>query len=632
MAPVATKTATAVQVDNSDGVANYARGFLLAAGRSALLYMKLSGTLSKYGLIDLLRVLQAELVTGKLDLRAGDDHVELFFDKGNTVLARSGAVRHSYPAFLLRHRILDRDALKELLDRATQIHQPLEKLLVESGVLDELHLRASKLGMARYILCFAFGMAPSTYRLVRMAPPPSGLPELSLDPEIEFFRFVALRDATIDQQAELNDVMDQTVYPTPLMESRLAKVREAFTGSATGSDPILDSIEASAKSIQALIGRGFASEDVTRRVFALHKAGLVRFDSGVDWDSVWNDAFDEHRLTGTSTNRGFRGMAPGNNTILSTTVPGVGENDGVSRAQQALRAVESTDSRNRTPPSKSRAMPAGTPETPAGPGPGGTSLGSGIEDVLLELQDRMTHQTLYDVLGVTPDAPLSEIRENYRYLRTKYDPAAYEEFLLSPEAREALRSIADRLEQAYRTLTDQRRRSSYNSGRKIENGVLRATVESIFGAESLAQQAAEALKSGQFQHSANIYREALRHTPYDATLHADLAWAIFQGIWKGGLPEADHRSEVDNELAHAMRYNPRSEQALRVRARIARLEGRPRDAIEAYQRVLALNPQSQEARRALRELKNSDKRDVLQDDQGSNASVISLLSGIFRKK
>lgn len=594
--------------------------------------MKLSGTLSKYAHLDLLRVLQAEVVTGKLDLRAGDDHVELYFEKGVVILARSSAVRHSYPAFLLRHRILDRDALKELLDQANLTRHPLEKLLVDSGVLDELHLRASKLGMARYILCFAFGMAPATYRFVRMAPPPAGLPELSLDPEIEFFRFVALRDAIVDQQAELNDLTDQTIHPTALMESRIAKVREAFTGSATGSDAILDLIETSTKSIQALIGRGFASEDVIRRAFALHKAGLVRFDSGVDWESVWNDAFEEHRLTAALDGGGFRDSATAANSGGSTVQAGSADNDRTARAQLVLRSVEPTDARGRPQTPRQRNAGDKPGETQSGTTMTGSSLGSGIEDVLLELQDRMTHQTLYDVLGVAPDAPLSEIRENYRYLRTKYDPAAYEEFLLSPEAREALRSIADRLEQAYRTLTDQRRRSSYNSGRKIENGVLRATVESVFGAESLAQQAAEALKSGQFQHSANIYREAIRHTPYDATLHADLAWAIFQGIWKGGMPELDHRAEVEAELAQAMRYNPRSEQALRVRARIARLEGRPRDAIEAYQRVLALNPQSQEARRALRELKNSDKRDILQDDQGSNASVISLLSGIFRKK
>ena len=62
---------------------------------------------------------------------------------------------------------------------------------------------------------------------------------------------------------------------------------------------------------------------------------------------------------------------------------------------------------------------------------------------------------------------------------------------------------------------------------------------------------------------------------------------------------------------------------------IARMEGRNKDAVEAYQRLLSVNARDEEARTGVRTLRNQADGKAL---SGDDAGVVDRISGIFKKK
>ena len=406
----------------------------------------LHGVLARYELVMLLRSLRAERFTGRLELSCAEERVALFAHRGELLYARSYALRHSFPAWLVRQRVLPRETVKAVFRDASTARRTFDEVVVEQGHLTPISLVATRQSLARYVLTFAFSLDPASWAGWRTACPPDELLRVDLDPERAFFRFVAQRDSVDAQVAALKDRFEEPIQPTDLLPDREAAFRAVFGA----QDPIYDAIAAGSTSIAALLAAGTDAFQIVPRVFALHRSGLVRFSSREDPDSEhqWADAIaDLSTASQIAARHGRRG----------TVVPGEGEE--LPTGACPLPSA-----------------PLDTP-TPGGDASGDTEDPSSDEASLpvadpgqaaLSWLSEAETASHYELLRVSRDASDDEVCRAAALVRGRLEQlrsALGQQD--DPNAASALRAIAVRVDQAERTLTDARRRKLYNSSRGL---------------------------------------------------------------------------------------------------------------------------------------------------------------------
>jgi tetratricopeptide (TPR) repeat protein len=587
--------------------------------------MKRTATLEKYALLDLLRGLRDELLTGFVDLEARDEHVRLYLRGGDVLYARSSALRHSLPAYLLSHRAIDRKVLKDLLDAARSQKLRFEQMLVVSGAMEPTALRRAQAGLAEYVLSFAFGLCPASSTVLRTADP-EGLEGFgALDLERAFFRFVATRDTPEEEASLLRDCFDAPIGRAASFEALAPKLSAAFGGASPAADPVVEAIRAGSTSVSALLGQGLDPFDVIRRTFAMHRAGMIWFRSADTGTEAWQE------------------LAAELNTPAASLEPS-------ASSQEHPRITEGTPAQSASREPSNMAMLHDELASAAGELESEGPLDP-AEAAIRQAWEAMARTTLYEVLGVPADAPVSLVRERFRALRLRYDPAAYATRPLSEETQRALRSIVERLDTALRTLTDLTRRSAYHAQIQVDGRGLRVSLNALFESESKSKDALLEMRAGKFAQAAALYREAIRLSPHDPTLRADLGWAEFQLGWTQGGIDPERRSVAMGLIDEALALDARCEAAIRVRARVARAEGRLREALEAYNRLQSLNPLSKEARRATAEIRQALNRPsvlplvtaetVADDDvpaapertaEPEGSGVVHRITGLFRRR
>lgn len=652
--------------------------------------MKRTGTLPKYALLDLLRSLRAERFTGFGDLESRDDQVRVYVHDGEVVFARSSALRHSLPAYLLSQHLVGRHQLKELLEESRRSHLRLESLLLSHGVLDNAALRDAHGSLARYVLSFSFGLHPASYALLP-TPPPAAAPPYRLSVEEAFFRFVATRDTAEEEASLLRDCFGVKMVRTSRYDELRAIAHATFAhgNGAVGEtaddhgapleldaiDGILATFEAGTATVSKLLEGGHDAFDVIRRVFALNRAGLLRFESD-EAQSAWLElAGQDGTLTETALGQpsspGGAAVKPTGPAPAGPTPSGPIDLDSAAdqdlrmplphlpRAESGPESVAGGASRTR----RTRSNVTELPRT-AAPDPVEQAPRHPAEKQLLATWSAMREANLYEALGLMPDAPLSTVRHQFRNLRLRYDPGAFAGIELSREAAAALRTIAERLELAYRTLSDFGKRSAYHVSQDIDPRTLRVSLRALFEAEALLTEAMQSLRDGLYPEATAALREANALSPFDAAVRAELAWAVFLSSRRGPTP-TDVKSTVSTLLREAQELDSRNEAVLRIRARVARMEGRMREALEGYQRLLAIHPHSREAARSIAEIRALLNRpatspasasaaaadmvdgeeiddameageieppDTDPDPSGGDGGVVHRITGLFRRK
>ena len=426
----------------------------------------LHGILSRYELLMLLRALRAGRFTGRLSLTSGDERVQLHLNEGQPVHARSLAVRHTLPAYLLRQRLVPRDTLRALLRRANVTGQSFDRVLVDEGVMPLAELRLAKRSLGRYVLTFAFALDPAAFEAWRTVPPPEDLPPMELDVEGAFFRFVAQRDGVDAQTTTLRDRFERRIAATPELRLRESTFRAVFGR----RDPLLDRIIGGSASIAGLMADGHDAFQVVPRVFALHRVGMIRFVSDEEergaspWDEVVRDMEALTRPSPASEAPPPRMAA-------------------VMEEAQPTGATVIPDLGNDLSAPRETLIQRPKPRAPT-------------EEQIVDALIQMADQTHYELLGVAPDAPLSAVRAATERLRSTYSAAALAGQSPGVATQRALRAIAARLDQAHRTLSDPRRRKTYNAASRIDEGALNVTTEAIFEADEAANRAREARERG----------------------------------------------------------------------------------------------------------------------------------------
>jgi len=221
-----------------------------------------------------------------------------------------------------------------------------------------------------------------------------------------------------------------------------------------------------------------------------------------------------------------------------------------------------------------------------------------IERLAARAQD-LRRATLFEVLGVHPDATELEVRYAFAGLAKEAHPDR-----LGPDASAEARAFAEEIFQqitsAHETLIDRQKRAEYEM--QLHNGVRRSDgdeVSRILEAEQRFREGEKHLLDNDAAGALRAFTEAARLYPEEAEFHACVGWATWLSLAPGEGAAAQARPLIDK----ALRLNPRIDRAYVFRGRIARALGRAQEAVAEFEKALLCNPACAEA---LRELNLAD--------------------------
>jgi curved DNA-binding protein CbpA len=217
-------------------------------------------------------------------------------------------------------------------------------------------------------------------------------------------------------------------------------------------------------------------------------------------------------------------------------------------------------------------------------------------DRLANLALSMRKGTLFEVLGVLPDASEPALRQAFATLAKENHPGR-----LLPDAPAELRALAEdifgQMALAHDTLIDRARRLAYEW--ELRCGVPRPVdveVDKILAAEQQFREGEELLQANNPREALERYVKATELYPEEAEFHACVGWATWLCLAPGEYAAAQARPMLDK----AIQLNPRVDRAYVFRGRIARALGQAAEAEAEFEKALLCNPACAEALAELR--------------------------------
>ncbi len=218
-----------------------------------------------------------------------------------------------------------------------------------------------------------------------------------------------------------------------------------------------------------------------------------------------------------------------------------------------------------------------------------------IQRLAARVQD-LRRGTLFEVLGVRPDASELEVRHAFIALARENHPDR-----LGPDASAEAHAFAEdvfaQISLAHETLIDRRKRTAYELA--LRSGVQRSDgdeVTRILQAERRFREGEAQLGEGKAAAALQSFAEAARLYPEEAEFHACLGWAT----WLSLAPDQGAAAQARPLLDKALLLNPRLDRAYLFRGRIAQALGRTQEAEAEFEKALLCNPACSEALHELR--------------------------------
>ena len=218
-----------------------------------------------------------------------------------------------------------------------------------------------------------------------------------------------------------------------------------------------------------------------------------------------------------------------------------------------------------------------------------------VERLAARAQD-LRRGSLFEVLGVRPDASELEIRHAYSALAKENHPDR-----LGPDATAEARAFAEdvfaQLTFAHDTLVDMHKRTEYELA--LRSGARRSDgdeVERILKAEQLFREGEAHLAKDDPNAAVLAFSEAAQLYPDEAEFHACLGWAT----WLALSPDVNAAQQARALLDKALALNPRIDRAYVFKGRIARALGKSQEAEAEFEKALLCNPACTEALHELR--------------------------------
>jgi tetratricopeptide (TPR) repeat protein len=267
------------------------------------------------------------------------------------------------------------------------------------------------------------------------------------------------------------------------------------------------------------------------------------------------------------------------------------------------------------------------PPRPDTPDPG---VDEGLERILEDVYRTMLGRNLYQILGTTPDSPLSAIRDAASRLLHKYGPAQYRSFMLSERARKLLDLVCAEIQRARDVLTDLQERLAYDRHMEIAYSPgLRAHMETLFEAEALFETGREAMKAKEFERAADLFEKANLLNPREPEYVAVAGWSIYQSYAAGTVTREESLPKAHAAIQRALAVDPRHQRSMLFLARIHRELNEREEALDWYERLLKIDPTNEEASVWIRELKpwvESRRRSA------AATSSWARFTGLFKRK
>jgi curved DNA-binding protein CbpA len=239
-------------------------------------------------------------------------------------------------------------------------------------------------------------------------------------------------------------------------------------------------------------------------------------------------------------------------------------------------------------------LPPQSPSAPRSPLPP-PSEGPEVRAFKAEIRERAARhdETLYDVLGVARDAPVTAIQSAYLALAKKWHPDR-----LGPEyqdVNELATRVFARISEAHQVLSDTALRRDYNL--KLRKAGAEANeqehVQRVLRAATSFQKAEVLLKRSNLAEAELHAKQALTDDPDQADHVALVAWLASQ------KPEPDYKTVI-RDLDRAISMQPNNVRAHWYRGQIYKRLGKDARAIQDFRFIVEREPRNVEANRELR--------------------------------
>jgi hypothetical protein len=236
----------------------------------------------------------------------------------------------------------------------------------------------------------------------------------------------------------------------------------------------------------------------------------------------------------------------------------------------------------------------------------------------------------WDVLGVPVDAPIDAVRTAYFQLAKAWHPDRVPAELA--DARPQVVKIFARMNEAYATLADEKKRAEYKellSAKGMSGGAdEQAIVQRILEASLAFQKADILFKRGDLGQAEPLLRHAVELDDTQADYLALLTW--IQATKPGAPTTPDATNAHIATLDRAIGLGPRCERAYFFRGMLRKRLGDGSKALADFRSVCDLNPRNVDAQREVRllEMRGSGKSVPPPKPEGEGGG---LLGRLFKK-
>lgn len=246
-----------------------------------------------------------------------------------------------------------------------------------------------------------------------------------------------------------------------------------------------------------------------------------------------------------------------------------------------------------------------------------------VSEQIVDLITRMhaAHRaTLFEVLDVPPKANSERVKDAARELVRTWHPDNF--FESHPRVRATAEVYFERIQEAYETLVNEKRRDRYLAELETTGGSTQVTAKDPQLALVSMKQGDLMLRNRRYADAILQYRDATLHDPSNAMAFVMLAWCRF-------VDDNNTSTAALDELRTALELDPRCAEARYYEGRIMLIKGQLDRARKRFKQALELDPRHVDSQRQLRLL---ERRDENKGHGAVKPTTSSALRGIFGRK
>jgi len=221
---------------------------------------------------------------------------------------------------------------------------------------------------------------------------------------------------------------------------------------------------------------------------------------------------------------------------------------------------------------------------------------------VLELYDRLESITYYDILGVSKEATLVEIKKAYFQLARKYHPDLFNRSI-DPDSKKKISGVFDFLTKSYKTLSDESARKEYND--KLDEGPKDDQKERIKRGEVRFRQAKTLYEQTRYEEARIFLEEAVRLDKTKAK------YFLLLGMVESKIPSLLRQAE--SHLRQAAEIEPWNTDVILALGLLYKQVGMPVKASKQFRKILGFDPDHKVARRELNLAIGQDKKKGFKD-------------------